>query len=852
MNRYIVFVTHEFDPIVSGGAGTVVAELARRLVASGHAVTVVLAAPTTPGSIPDGVDVVVVPDAASDGSLVSFVDRSRRIAEALADLAVSRGLPDLIEFHDFDIPAWWTLTHREELGLSGTRIGIRLHGPVGAMTEAMGFAPPPMGEVGELEGLLFGMADLVMVPSESMRSWSQHRYALDGGRIVLAPVPIPDVAPLVWSPAATPEFVAYGRLNEVKGSHDLVAASGALFERHPEARIRFVGRDGWSASEDRPMSQMLADLIPRRHRNRFTFEGPLPRDSALAAMGTAWAVIVPSRFESFCISLHEARRAGLPVIAASLPAFEEFRSGAGVLLYDGSVAGLASTLVTVASDPSILARLAREPAPEVGDPVAAYAGSLPEVRHPRSQAGLATAATKRAESMSTPRVSAAAAMARRLLRSLPDPVARVAIRVVPRRFKGRFRGLASWPEEVARRRRARSLSGLRGRVAAGRIPEHDPPRVSVVIPCFEQGSWVEDAVASVFDQTFDSWEIVLVDDGSTDPATIRLLDEIAGWPRVRLVRQDNQGLPAARNAGIARSAGEFIVPLDADDALVPEYLAEMVAALASHPEAAFAHCWAWLFGDVDAVWVPRPFNRYWQRLSNGVVGCVLLRKAAWEAVGGYDETMRRGHEDWELWTRLEASGWGQVRVDRALFRYRKHGVSMSVGSEAGFEAGLAEVRARNPQLYTRVALEILKREWYPFVSLIVDATTEMVEPPPPDVTTVESPRSAVGKYVVDVRGRSCRPADVVRLAETLETAPTKAGAVGRDGVIVWRRWALVDPNAEVAGVLGADSIPAGTLRPDVLGDPEWMVDPAGIPDGVRVMRQRPEEAGRLPGWVVVP
>ena len=847
MNRHIVFVTHELDPIVPGGAGTVVAELARRLVGTGHTVTVVLAVPTPPGLTPYGLDVVVVPDTATNGTLVSFVDRSHRIAEALANLIASRGLPDLIEFHDFDIPAWWTLTHREELGLSATRIGIRLHGPVGAMTDAMGVAPPPMGEVGELEALLFGMVDLVMVPSEAMRSWAQDRYALEGDRIVLAPVPIPDVAPVVWSPAATPEFIAYGRLNEVKGSHDLVAAAGSLFAQHLEARIRFIGSDGWSASENRPMSQMLSDLVPRSDRDRITFEGALPRDSALAAMATAWAVIVPSRFETFCISLHEARRAGLPVVAAALPAFEEFRTGAGILLYDGSVADLASTLVNLASDPSISARLARDPVPAVGDPLTAYSGSLPEVRHPRSQAGLATAATKRAEVMLAPRVGAASTAARRLLRSLPDPLARLAIRVAPRRLKERFRTLASWPDEAARRGRAQRLSDLRVRV--GHILEHSAPRVSMIIPCFDQGRWVEDAVASVFDQTFDSWEIVLVDDGSTDAATIRVLDEIARWPRVRLVRQGNRGLPAARNAGIARSMGEFIVPLDADDALEPTFLDEMIAALSPHPEAAFAHCWARLFGDIDAVWVTRPFNRYWQRLSNGVVGCVLLRKAAWEAVGGYDETMVRGHEDWELWTRLDGAGWEQVRVNRVLFRYRKHDVSMSVGSEAAFEAGFAEVRERNPELYTRSVLESLKREWYPFVSVIADTATEVTEPLSPDVANVESPQKAVGKYIADLRGRSGRPSDIVRLAEMLETAPTKAGAAG-PGVIVWRRWALVDPDAEVVGILGADTIPTGTLAPGALADPEWMIDRGEIPEGVRVMRQRPEEAGRLPGWAV--
>ena len=650
--------------------------------------------------------------------------------------------------------AWWTLTHREELGLAGVPIAVRLHGPVGAMTEAMDAWPSPMREIGELEALIFGMADAVLVPSEPMRSWAQRRYDLETPRVLVAPIPIPKVVPVPWTPSPAPEFVAYGRLSEVKGSHDLVAASAALFAKHPKALIRFVGADGWSASENRPMSEMLRGRIPSQHCDQITFEGHLDRSAAIAAMKTAWAVVVPSRFESFCISLHEARRAGLPVIAAALPAFEELRSGVGVRLYDGTVSGLAAALIAGASDLEPLIALAREPVPPVGDPVSVYSAAFPEVRHPRTQAGLATLAVNRAESMTRAKPGLGARMARRLFRASPQPLARLAIRVVPRAMKERMRRVASWPEEVERRQRAEHLADLRASIAAGRFAAHRQPRVTVVIPCFEQGEWLEDAVASVFAQTFDGWEIVLVDDGSTDPRTIGLLDELAKWPRVRLVRQENRGLSAARNAGMAISSAEFLVPLDADDELTPPYLEEMVMALAPQTGAAFAHCWARLIGAVNAVWVPRPYNRYWQRLSNGVIGCVLLRRAAWEAVGGYDETMRRGHEDWDMWLRLETAGWSQVRVNQPLFRYRKHGVSMSVVSEAGFEAGLAELRSRHPDLYTRSALEALKKEWYPLLSLVADSATTYVDRLPYDVVPTSSVDGAAGKYVADVRGGS--------------------------------------------------------------------------------------------------
>lgn len=301
-----------------------------------------------------------------------------------------------------------------------------------------------------------------------------------------------------------------------------------------------------------------------------------------------------------------------------------------------------------------------------------------------------------------------------------------------------------------------------------------------------------------------------------------------------------------------------MVPLDGDDELALGFLERMVAALDADPDAAFACCRARLTGDVDAVWVPRPYNPYQLLLSNSVVGCVLLRRDAWEAVGGYDETMRRGNEDWELWVRLLAAGWGVVEVDEPLFRYRKHGVSMSVETEARFEQGRVEIVDRHPDLYAADRLAALKRDYYPLLSILLSAGADRgTLPDDTEIIRVdehgsleESVAEARGKYVVHwsgITGASNETLD--RLADVLESRPDLGAATTRDPapIVLVRRWSLLDPAAP-AMTERVDTPGSGDaqLSPGAFPDPAWMV-PEAI-DGVPVQRQRPEEDGTLPVW----
>jgi glycosyltransferase involved in cell wall biosynthesis len=104
------------------------------------------------------------------------------------------------------------------------------------------------------------------------------------------------------------------------------------------------------------------------------------------------------------------------------------------------------------------------------------------------------------------------------------------------------------------------------------------PQVSVIIPCYNQGRYLDDAITSVLVQTYQNFEILIVDDGSTEPETIEILQDYQ-QPKTRIIRTENQGVATARNLGIAQAQGTYILPLDADDKIADSYLEKAVTLL---------------------------------------------------------------------------------------------------------------------------------------------------------------------------------------------------------------------------------------------------------------------------------
>jgi glycosyltransferase involved in cell wall biosynthesis len=212
-----------------------------------------------------------------------------------------------------------------------------------------------------------------------------------------------------------------------------------------------------------------------------------------------------------------------------------------------------------------------------------------------------------------------------------------------------------------------------GKRAAGRQGRSRPARVSFVIPLFNQGEYVQAAIGSALASDHPEVEVVVVDDGSTDPATRQVFDELHG---VVKVRQANRGLAAARNAGIAASSGTLILPLDADDLVDPAYAGLATRSLERAPDLAYVTSYARNFGLFEGGFAPvgnvlplMPFLHTDGRCAS------LYRRSALEQVGGYDEDLP-AYEDWDLQIRLGKVGLAGDVLPAELFFYRRHHASL--------------------------------------------------------------------------------------------------------------------------------------------------------------------------------
>lgn len=227
------------------------------------------------------------------------------------------------------------------------------------------------------------------------------------------------------------------------------------------------------------------------------------------------------------------------------------------------------------------------------------------------------------------------------------------------------------------------------------------PRVSVVIPCYNYGRFLEGAVGSVLAQDFRPLEILVVDDGSTDDTaqvTRRIIEANPGV-EIRLLTQPNSGDPARpRNRGIAEARGEYVICLDPDDYLAPDMISECVAALDADPGAGIAYPNQVHFGP-DRNYVPRIGQHDLPALSrwNYIAVASMFRRKAWESAGGYVSGL--GYEDWDFWLSICERGWRAIHVPRILFFYRVHEGGRFEAASRHDEAMRAELRLRHPALY---------------------------------------------------------------------------------------------------------------------------------------------------------
>ncbi|MGI8470116.1 MAG: glycosyltransferase family 2 protein [Pyrinomonadaceae bacterium] len=202
------------------------------------------------------------------------------------------------------------------------------------------------------------------------------------------------------------------------------------------------------------------------------------------------------------------------------------------------------------------------------------------------------------------------------------------------------------------------------------------PKVSVVIPCFNLGKYIHEAIDSVMAQTFQDFEITVVNDGSTDIETNLILESLDN-SKIKVIKTDNQGLAAARNNGIAQAAGKYILPLDADDKIADTYLEKAVSILDENENVGIVYCRAEFFDRENFKWDLPKYELSRILIDNLIFCSAFFRKTDWETVGGYKSSMIYGWEDYEFWLSIIELKREVYQIPEHLFFYRQRSDSMA-------------------------------------------------------------------------------------------------------------------------------------------------------------------------------
>lgn len=194
--------------------------------------------------------------------------------------------------------------------------------------------------------------------------------------------------------------------------------------------------------------------------------------------------------------------------------------------------------------------------------------------------------------------------------------------------------------------------------------------VSIIVPCYNQAVYLDDALSSVLAQNYPYWECIVVNDGSPDNTA-----EVAGeWckrdSRFIYIEKQNGGLSSARNAGLQAAKGTYVLPLDADDKIDSSYLQKAVTILDASPAVSLVYGDAMYFGAKNGA-VQLEAYSFKKLLEQNVIYCsAICRLEEIKKAGNYDEALIYGLEDWELWIRLLKNGSGVEKIPATVFWYR--------------------------------------------------------------------------------------------------------------------------------------------------------------------------------------
>lgn len=198
--------------------------------------------------------------------------------------------------------------------------------------------------------------------------------------------------------------------------------------------------------------------------------------------------------------------------------------------------------------------------------------------------------------------------------------------------------------------------------------------VSVIMPCYNDGKYIREAIKSLKEQTYPYWELIVIDDGSNDEETVKIVDDLPS-ENITVLHSEHLGPSGARNYGIQHAKGKYILPLDSDDKIDSTYMKKAVDIIKNNPNIGVVYCEADMFGEKKGKWELPAYSFEQMLVDNVVFITALFYKEDWEKVGGFNLNMKQGMEDYDFWLSILELGREIYQIPERLFHYRIKPVS---------------------------------------------------------------------------------------------------------------------------------------------------------------------------------
>jgi glycosyltransferase involved in cell wall biosynthesis len=636
MNLWLA--TTEYPPFCGGGIATYCVHTAAMMSEAGHSVTIIAEDKSVPERLRVRLDgpIRVVRFRPGDHPIFRQLGWSAalsyQISDLIAELVGRYERPDVVEFQDCSALAYWTLQRK----LTGDRtlrdlfVSIHAHTP-GSFIEQLDQKPVHMFPnywVGQMERFCFAAADLVTFPSQLMRdelSKVGYRFAQQAA-LVRNPYVIPEYNVQKQGCEPKRELVQLGRIQQFKGVPRLLKTMRKLWADGLDIPLRIIGGDTMFSPRQRSMRAILEErYAPEIKKKLLCFEGLVAPDKIGEIVGHPLAMICSSLFDNFPYAVVESMASGQMVVT--------------------SRACGCSELMTHARDGWLCDFEQEDSLRDAIDRIVA----LPKSE--RQEISVSARRTIEAhcgyESVLAAKVGSIEAA------------------------KSRQKGKRTFPFigdiATAIQKPAPIMNG------------HAPDLLSVVVPYYNMGEWVDETFNSLANSVYAPMEVIIVDDGSTDPKSVENLTQLQqrNWPfELRVMRKQNGGLASARNAGAQDARGEFLAILDPDDQVASDYYQSAIEIMREYDNVHFVGCWLEQTDNHPdwVAWNPElPVFLFANQINTSAM---VFRTSSFLTAGMNDTRFEYGLEDWESTISMVASGLRGVAIPKALFRYRVRPDSM--------------------------------------------------------------------------------------------------------------------------------------------------------------------------------